>query len=307
MVPRSALPQWPTLRLERDLAGRVCGVDEAGCAPLAGPVVAAAVVLPRGAKPRALRGLTDSKLLSAEERERFLGIIERIADVGVGIATVEEIDRLNIFRADMLAMQRAVEALATPPDAALVDGRGRPALGCPVTTLVQGDRRSLSIAAASVVAKVTRDRIMRDLARQHPGYGWHSNAGYGTEEHYLGLLRLGPTAHHRRSFAPLTTVFAELPGLRPAFRFEPASEDRPDLGRVELLELRRDLHAVFDRTGLHLGQLKSLRGRWIFQATGYGADGEPEAGAGPCAGWHGRHVTAAHSGELRALFSSVVG
>jgi len=249
-----------------------------------------------------LRGLTDSKLLSADERERFLGIIEQVAEVGVGIATVEEIDRLNIFRADMLAMQRAVEALAIPPDAALVDGRGRPALGCPVTTLVQGDRRSLSIAAASVVAKVTRDRLMLDLARQHPGYGWHSNAGYGTEEHYLGLLRLGPTEHHRRTFAPLTTVFAELPGLRPAFRFESAT-GRADLAGLELLELRRDLHAVFDGTGLHVGQLKNLCGRWSFQATGYGVDGEPEGGAGPCAGWHGRAVAAADAVALQALFS----
>ncbi|MDX1626333.1 MAG: ribonuclease HII, partial [Wenzhouxiangellaceae bacterium] len=197
------LPRWPTLHHERELGCRVCGVDEAGCAPLAGPVVAAAVVLPEGPKPRALRGLTDSKLLDAEARSGFAAAIRRLGAVGVGIASVEEIDALNIYHADRLAMQRAVADLPCEPEAALVDGRGAPELPIPVRTLVKGDRRSLSIAAASVIAKETRDAIMRELARVHPAYGWETNAGYGTDAHYLGLLRCGPTSHHRRTFAPL--------------------------------------------------------------------------------------------------------
>src|SRR6056297_836476 len=188
MATTLPLPRWPTLNLEREFQGRVCGVDEVGYAPLAGPLVAAAVVLPAGAKPRQLRGLTDSKLLSADERTRFAAIIQRIGEVGIGMATVEEIDRLNIFNADMLAMARAVEALGASPDAALVDGRAAPPLSCAVRPVIKGDRRSLSIAAASVVAKVTRDRLMRDLAVGCPGYGWHTNVGYGTDAHYLGLL-----------------------------------------------------------------------------------------------------------------------
>jgi ribonuclease HII len=306
MHPRTPLPKWPTLTLERELGGRVCGVDEAGYAPLAGPVVAAAVVLPGNSKPRVLRGLTDSKLLAATERERFFDIIHRIAAVGVGMASVEEIDRLNIFHADMLAMARAIEALGTLPDAALVDGRGRPRVSCRVTTIVKGDRRSLSIAAASVVAKVVRDRLMHALAADWPGYGWHTNVGYGTDAHYLGLLRKGPNEHHRRSFAPLTTLFGPHGPPRTSFRFEPAV-GRPDLGRLQTLELRPDLHVVFDGEGLHLGHVKHLRGRWTFQATGYGEDREPVPCAGPCAACHGEAVTAPERPVLRRLFALRLG
>jgi ribonuclease HII len=284
------LPKWPTLNLEREFEGTVCGIDEAGCAPLAGPVVAAAVILPRGPKPRQLRGLTDSKLLQAKARERFFDIIHGLARVGVGIATVEEIDRLNIFRADMLAMQRAVDALGSVPDVALVDGRGAPPVPCTVKTVIKGDRRSLSIAAASVIAKVVRDRLMHGLAARYPGYGWHTNVGYGTDAHYLGLLRKGPTEHHRRSFAPLTTIFSPRSRALTPWSFR-CPQQEPDLGSIKLLELRQDLHAVFDGNGHHIGMVKNVRGTWTFQAMGYGDDEEPLPGQGPCAGCHGTRLT----------------
>lgn len=301
MPVATPLPKWPTLHFERELAGTVCGVDEAGYSPIAGPVVAAAVVLPRGPKPRGLRGLTDSKLLTAAARERFYDVIHRIANVGVGIASVEEIDRLNIYYADMLAMQRAVEALGDTPDAALVDGRGRPRVSCTVKTLVKGDRRSLSIAAASVVAKVVRDRLMHELAPRHPHYGWETNVGYATDRHYLGLLRKGPSEHHRRSFAPLTTLFGpEGPALS-SFRFLPMRE-RPDLGRPVLLELRPDLHAVFDGTGHHVGVVKCLRGKWTFRALGYDEEEKVLPGSGPCAAFHGAHLPGPEPAALLRLF-----
>ncbi|MEX2497454.1 MAG: ribonuclease HII [Wenzhouxiangellaceae bacterium] len=287
--PLPPLPKSPTLNLERRFEGTVCGIDEAGCAPLAGPVVAAAVILPQGGKPPVLRGLNDSKLLSAANRERFHDIIQRIGRVGVGIATVEEIDTLNIYRADMLAMQRAYASLPDRADAALVDGRGAPSLDCTVKTVVKGDRRSLSIAAASVIAKVTRDRLMQALAREFPDYGWHTNAGYGTDVHYLGLMRKGPTIHHRSSFAPLNTLFG--PDGPPLDRFRFARlPGKADVRRLELLRLRQDLHAVFDGAGHHLGVVKNLRGFWTFQAIGYDDDGNPVAGGGPCSRFHATRV-----------------
>lgn len=286
MPALAPLPQSPNLKLERGFEGVICGVDEAGCAPLAGPVVAAAVVLPPGPKPRQLRGLNDSKLLRAEERERFFAVIHRIGRVGVGMATVAEIDRLNIYHADMLAMQRAVHALDGVPDVALVDGRAAPTLASRVIPVIKGDRRSLSIAAASVIAKVVRDRLMHELAKTHPGYGWETNVGYGTDVHYLGLLRKGPTEHHRRSFAPLNTIFGPQGSGRSAFSFGPLRRE-PDLAGISLLMLRQDLHAVFDGGGHHIGVLKKLRGRWSFRAIGYRDDEEPLSGAGPCAACHG--------------------
>ena len=298
------LPKWPTLNLEREIDGFVCGVDEAGYAPLAGPIVAAAVILPRGPKPRALRGLTDSKLLSAEARERFFAIIHQIGRVGVGMASVAEIERLNILNADLLAMRRAVEDLDTLPDVALVDGRMAPELACEVRTLVKGDRRSLSIAAASVIAKVVRDRLMCELAADFPHYGWHRNAGYGTPEHYLGLLRRGPTVHHRRGFAPLNTLFApDGPGL-PPLRFEPVT-GHTNLEGLELLELRHDLHAVFDREWRHIGQVRNLRGRWTFHATGYDRERQPIEGSGPCADRHGERLPAPDAHALARLLAEV--
>jgi ribonuclease HII len=199
----------PDFAIERGVDGVVCGVDEAGRGPLAGPVVAAAVIL----DPRRFRGplraeLDDSKALSRDAREacyRALVNYARIGAVriGVGAASVREIDRINILRASLVAMARAVAALGVCPDIALVDGNVPPPLPCPVRTVVRGDALSFSIAAASVVAKVTRDRIMQGLARRYPGYGWATNVGYGTPQHGEGLSRLGITPHHRRSFAPV--------------------------------------------------------------------------------------------------------
>ncbi len=179
----------------------VCGVDEAGRGPWAGPVVAAAVILDADNIPD---GLNDSKKLTARRREALFVEIRETAHVGVGLAEVAEIDALNILNATYLAMRRAIEALPHPPAHALVDGnRLPPDLPCSGETLVKGDGRSLSIAAASIIAKVTRDRIMAALAEQFPGYGWENNAGYGVPAHQEGLRRLGVTPHHRVSFKPI--------------------------------------------------------------------------------------------------------
>ncbi len=180
---------------------RVAGVDEAGRGPLAGPVVAAAVRFDPGAVPE---GLNDSKALGAAARERLYPRILDAAEVGVGEASVAEIDALNILAAAHLAMRRALAALPRPADFALIDGNLLPkGLACPASALVKGDALSLSIAAASIVAKVTRDRIMVDLAQQHPGYGWEANKGYPSKAHLSALRNLGPSPHHRRSFAPV--------------------------------------------------------------------------------------------------------
>ena len=185
----------------------VAGVDEAGRGPLAGPVVAGAVILdPATLSPALRRGLDDSKKLPAAVREELFAALSGEAVIGVGEACVEEIDTVNILEATMLAMARAVRALGRRPDLALVDGNRAPILDCPARTVVGGDGKSLSIAAASIVAKVTRDRMMAELARQHPGYGWERNAGYGTAEHLDALSRLGVTPAHRRSYAPVRNM-----------------------------------------------------------------------------------------------------
>lgn len=203
-APRSGPDLGHEARLASEGFARVAGVDEAGRGPLAGPVVAAAVVLDRARIPP---GIDDSKALGREARVRLCAEILRGAEVGIGQASVEEIDRLNILRAAHLAMERAVAALPAPPDVALIDGNLVPgALGCPGHALVRGDALSLSIAAASIVAKVTRDRIMVDLAQQHPGYGWERNMGYPSPAHRAALERLGPTPHHRRSFRPVHNI-----------------------------------------------------------------------------------------------------
>ena len=190
----------PCFKLEKIHPTPLAGVDEAGCAPLAGPVVAAAVILDREKFPR---GIDDSKALPAPAREAICTRLYKVARVGVGQASVEEIDRLNIYWARMLAMTRAVEALGFDPAMILVDGNRCPRWERPSVAIVAGDAKCRSIAAASIVAKVTRDRIMSDHAREHPGYGWETNKGYATPEHYRALDALGPTPLHRRSFAPV--------------------------------------------------------------------------------------------------------
>lgn len=190
--------------LHRQGALRVAGVDEVGRGPIAGPVTAAAVILDPAAIPE---GLDDSKRLSAARREALLTALLDSAEVCVAHASVEEIDRINILRAAQLAMTRAVNGLRKPPDHALIDGNALPAdLPCPAEALVKGDARCLSIAAASIAAKVARDRIMVDLAQQFPGYGWERNMGYPSAEHRAALIRLGPTPHHRRSFKPVHNI-----------------------------------------------------------------------------------------------------
>ena len=176
----------------------VAGIDEVGRGPLAGPVTAAAVILDPDNIPK---GLNDSKVLPAEARERLFGELYATSEVSVAHASVEEIDTLNILRASHLAMCRALDGLRRTPCIALVDGNMIPeGLRCPGEALIKGDGRSLSVAAASIVAKVVRDRIMVDLAQQHPGYGWERNAGYPTKAHREALLSLGVTPYHRRSF-----------------------------------------------------------------------------------------------------------
>jgi ribonuclease HII len=196
----------PSLKHERLCAAMpVAGVDEAGRGPLAGPVVAAAVILPAKGIPR---GIDDSKKLPASERARLAARLKDCAVVGVGIVEADEIDRLNIYWATMKAMTLAVEALGTLPEHVLVDGNRLPRWSFAATAIVGGDALSLSIAAASIVAKVTRDRIMRELASRYDGYGWQTNVGYGTREHHAGLAALGVTIHHRRSFAPVRIAMA---------------------------------------------------------------------------------------------------
>jgi ribonuclease HII len=201
----------PDLVVERRLGGIVAGIDEAGRGPWAGPVIAAAVVLDAARlAPSLLAALDDSKRLSAARRARLFEALSDTTPIGIGRAEVAEIDALNILQATLLAMRRAVDRLGVVPDHALVDGDRAPALLCPVRCIVGGDGRSSSIAAASIVAKVTRDREMADLARRFPGYGWERNAGYGTAAHRAALLALGPTVQHRTSFAPIRNM------LRPA-------------------------------------------------------------------------------------------
>lgn len=204
----------PTFRLEREVlksnpAAVIAGVDEAGRGPWAGPVVAGAAILDQSVLPPGLLdGLDDSKKLSPRKREDLFAMLQNtpVAVIGVGSADVDEIDRLNILQATYLAMKRALDDLKIKVDVALVDGNRAPPLPCAVRTIVKGDSTSLSIAAASIVAKVTRDRLMLALANECPGYGWDTNMGYGTAEHQEGLKRLGPTKHHRQSFAPIRAL-----------------------------------------------------------------------------------------------------
>ena len=178
----------------------VCGIDEVGRGPLAGPVVSAAVVLPPGLNSQLLGTLKDSKQLTPARRAILAAEIRASCLVGFGAASAKEIDTLNILRATMLSMSRAVRALRIPVDHALVDGNQLPSLPCPASCIIRGDELKPAIAAASIVAKVLRDRLMVRLAGRYPGYGWEDNVGYGTRRHAEALGSLGFTPHHRRTF-----------------------------------------------------------------------------------------------------------
>ena len=178
--------------------GLICGVDEAGRGPLAGPVCAAAVILPHGLE---IPGLTDSKKLSDKKRRELFPIIQREAVAyGIGLASREEIDEINILQATFLAMERALAALSVRPELALIDGNREKDFGLPVKTVVKGDSLSMNIAAASILAKVTRDDLMLELAKEYPQYGFDIHKGYGTRAHYDALREYGPCPIHRTTF-----------------------------------------------------------------------------------------------------------
>jgi ribonuclease HII len=195
--------------IERDLRSSkgplLAGVDEVGRGPLAGPVVACAVVMPVDAK--AIRGIDDSKTLRASERDKLASRIrERSLAISIGAASVREVDRYNIYHASVLAIRRAITRLSVTPDHVVIDGLTIRTLGIEHTAVVGGDARCHSIACASIIAKVTRDRLMHALALRHPHYHWETNVGYGTREHHAGLDSHGLTPHHRRSFAPVSQL-----------------------------------------------------------------------------------------------------
>jgi len=194
------MPQTPTFEIEQSIPGTIAGIDEAGRGPLAGPVVAGAVILDPANFPE---GLRDSKTLSERRRGELAKALWQCATIGVGVASVEEIDKINILQATLLAMSRAAANLPVRPDVCIVDGNIKPKLRCPAYTVVKGDAKSFSIAAASIIAKTTRDRMMRELAREFPHYAWEKNKGYGVAAHREALEHHGVTPHHRKSFAPI--------------------------------------------------------------------------------------------------------
>lgn len=197
------------LNYERSLSSqgcrRIAGIDEAGRGPLAGPVVAACCILPIGFLPP---GVNDSKQLTEEQRESLFALIQSIPSIeyGIGIAEPAEIDRHNILKATFLAMSRALSQLPSPPDAIIVDGSLAPSFGIPTLPIVKGDGKSASIASASILAKVTRDRIMVALDEQYPQYGFKVHKGYGTPEHLSALRKFGPCAIHRHTFDPIRSL-----------------------------------------------------------------------------------------------------
>ena len=228
-VRRKRKPR-PNLRFENEAGCLVCGVDEVGCAPLAGPVVAAAVILPAKALPRKLVALiNDSKIVPAPKRETVAAALPGYCIISFGEASVEEIDTLNIYHARMLAMRRAIAGLSVMPGLALIDGNAKPKdVTCSIRTVVDGDAKCLSIAAASIVAKVSRDAYMRKLAEEFPGYGWETNVGYGTRDHRSAMARLGLTPHHRRSFSPVRQLLTLplFPGDAPVPDVDDTEEDQ---------------------------------------------------------------------------------
>jgi ribonuclease HII len=210
----------PDFSFETEHGGRVAGVDEVGRGPLAGPVVAAAVIFPAGLPAELAEMLDDSKKLTAEQRTLAYTALfaSGLAEIGIGAASVAEISRINILQASLLAMARAVGRLPRLPDLALIDGNRSPTLACPVRCVIGGDALCLSIAAASIVAKVVRDRAMTRLSVRFPHYGWHSNAGYATSPHRKAIALHGPCRHHRPTFGTVRLHNAELelsaPGIQ---------------------------------------------------------------------------------------------
>lgn len=202
-----------TLEAEHDFA--LCGIDEVGRGPLAGPVMACCVHIPHDVHNMDFwRIVTDSKKLTAKKRDVLYEHIREQCHYGIAEASAEEIDTVNIHHATLLAMKRAYhnmrDGFGTTPEHALIDGRFVPKIDCPAMAIKKGDSKCLSIAAASIIAKVTRDRLMTTLANENPGYGWERNAGYGTPEHLAGLKKNGVTKHHRRSFAPVRNVVKDV-------------------------------------------------------------------------------------------------
>lgn len=202
-----------SFELENKFLSPVCGLDEAGRGPLAGPVVAACVYIPEDIRKESYWSyVNDSKKLSKNKRDELFDLITKYTAYGIAQSSVEEIDQINILQASLLAMKRSLETMTSnfnlTPSVALVDGNQKPKLSCQIQTVVKGDSVSLSIAAASILAKVTRDRIMQELCAQYPLYGWSRNAGYGTAIHLAAIQAHGITTHHRKSFAPVRAALA---------------------------------------------------------------------------------------------------
>ena len=227
--------RWSTI--ERDLRVQhgplLAGVDEVGRGPLAGPVVACAVIMPPD--KRAMKGINDSKQLSARKRDELVLLIrERALAIGIGAASVREIDRHNIYQASVLAIKRALKRLPMVPNHVVVDGKAIRSLSTVHTAVVRGDARCYSVACASIVAKVTRDRVMRALAARHPGYKWEDNMGYATKSHLGGIVESGITRHHRRSFLPVRQLSLSFDAPLP---FEPLVDgDVPPTTVAEALD-----------------------------------------------------------------------
>lgn len=203
---------FPNFDIEDRQNGLVCGIDEVGRGPLAGPVVAAALILKPEARTAAfLNMINDSKKISEKKRTILYRELQNIAYIGIGAANVAEIDQHNIYHATFIAMQRAYKNLCNGtvrPVMTLVDGNKAPDIPCPTQTVIKGDQKSVTIAAASIIAKTHRDNLMRTLAKTHPEYGWERNAGYGTKQHLEALKRCGATPHHRKTFKPVHEVIS---------------------------------------------------------------------------------------------------
>jgi len=233
------LKRWTYIErdLRRERGPLLAGVDEVGRGPIAGPVVAAAVIMPPDM--RAIRGVDDSKALTAQERQKLVGRIqERALAWALGAASVHEIERYNIYQASVLAMKRALNRLAIKPDHVIIDGRAMRTLPIPHTAIVHGDARCFSIACASIVAKVTRDRLMARLALRYPAYTWERNVGYTTRAHIRGLDSNGITPHHRRSFFRVSQLMLALD--EPQDSLEVSSDTRDlvdDLAMLDALDV----------------------------------------------------------------------